>query len=157
MTVRLDRIDCHLQWKTREGVRELIQNWYDGVREQAIGITDSNNLASMNTNMPLLAPRRVVISPPQAQVYSGKVVTRFLAAVDNRLVGVLEYSEVESTLRLVNAHVALPRKVLLLGASGKRAAPSMEDAFRKTFVGQFGEGMKVCGDWLVLLLLLTLL
>lgn len=35
-------------WKPRQGIREIIQNWYDGVNEQVVESQGTTNLLELN-------------------------------------------------------------------------------------------------------------
>ena len=100
-------------WGMWEGVRELVQNWHDGLLEHA-------ELASS-------------IVWEQSDLGHGS--RRVEAMSAGRSVGTIIYCADSERLTIINRNVGLPRRTLLLGSSQK--AQSGET------IGQFGEGMKV--------------
>ena len=148
-------------WKTWEGVRELVQNWHDGV------------FASLEKNMKIAPAARskvAFLSCKEKDSLFYKAVltvgnssddTNSSAALTNRTqkcdqafdgslsddrkgrceeegsieLGRIIYSPARGRLTLVNHDTELMRKVLLLGFSKK--------ASNKEVIGQFGEGLKV--------------
>ena len=145
-------------WKTWEGVRELIQNWHDGV------------LASLE-KMKIATSARSKVSffsceEKDSFVYKAVITTgnssegaNSSATLTNRTstqkcdqtfdgslsddrkgersveLGRIVYSQARERLTLINHDTELMRKVLLLGFSKK--------ASNKEVIGQFGEGLKV--------------
>ena len=145
-------------WKTWEGVRELVQNWHDGV------------LASLE-KMKITTSARSKVSffsceEKDSFVYKAVMTTgnssegaNSSATLTNRTstqkcdqtfdgslsddrkgersveLGRIVYSQARERLTLINHDTELMRKVLLLGFSKKSS--------NKEVIGQFGEGLKV--------------
>jgi len=112
-------------WKIWEGLRELVQNWHDGLlsadlASKAAGVTPSTATASLEFS-----------SKPAADATT----SRFAATRAGQEVGWCEYIPAEDKLVMVNRGVGLGRQVLLLGYSKK--------AQHHDVIGSFGEGMKV--------------
>ena len=123
-------------WTQREGVRELIQNFYDGAQLQ---------LQRLNEHLPpaalAAAPFTLTIHPPHLPSPSPPTSALLYRAFAVRPsapplpLGHLLYSPSTSSLTLLNLRTTLTRKVLLIGYSTKRGVEGM--------VGSFGEGLKV--------------
>ena len=103
-------------WGVWEGVRELIQNWHDGVLEHAHVASDVAWESHLDDDA--WALQRCEARLP-----------------DGRSVGTCVFDPRLERLTLVNREVGLERRVLLLGNSKKALAAES--------IGQFGEGMKV--------------
>lgn len=100
-------------WGMWEGVRELVQNWHDGLLEHAelasSIVWKQNDLGDGSCRVDAMA----------ADVHLGTII----------------YCAASERLTVINRNVGLARRTLLLGSSQK--AQSGET------IGQFGEGMKV--------------
>eukprot|EP00118_Oscarella_pearsei_P021228 m.237397 g.237397 ORF g.237397 m.237397 type:complete len:353 (+) comp40145_c0_seq62:2410-3468(+) len=116
-------------WKLWEGVRELVQNWYDGVVEMRESIRGT------------VFPLKIDVKKKDKKE---KEVFRYVASVsvpgeNGRTtytpLGEIHFNGKLRRLTLVNHQTSLARKVLLLGYSKKARC---EDV-----IGRFGEGLKV--------------
>lgn len=143
-------------WKTWEGVRELLQNWHDGVFSSLEKIKIAT---SARSKVAFLACKEKDSLLYKAVLTAGNSSedTNGLATLTNRTqkcdqtfdgsllddrieegimeLGRIVYSAARERLTLINHDTALMRKVLLLGFSKK--------ASNKEVIGQFGEGLKV--------------
>ena len=144
-------------WKTWEGVRELVQNWHDGVfaslekmkitsaRSKVIFLsceekdsllykavlTEGNSSEDTNSlNSATLTYRTQKCD----QTFDGSLSDDRKEERSVEL-GRIVYSPARGRLTLINHDTELMRKVLLLGFSKK--------ASNKEVIGQFGEGLKV--------------
>ncbi|ESO88031.1 hypothetical protein LOTGIDRAFT_234797 [Lottia gigantea] len=112
-------------WGEWEGVRELVQNWHDGVH---------STLASLES-IPI--GKNIVQFKGHVSGYSAE----FDAFIEDEkkgnqiLLGNLNYDGLTSKLKLTNYKTCLQKKILLLGYSAK--------AEKKEIIGQFGEGLKI--------------
>ena len=145
-------------WKTWEGVRELVQNWHDGVfaslEKMEIAPSAKSKVAflSCKENDPPLQVYKAVLragnssedtnSSATLTNQTQKCVQTFdFTLSDHRKeeggveLGRIVYSPTGERLTLVNYDTELMRKVLLLGFSKKASS--------KEVIGQFGEGLKV--------------
>lgn len=108
-------------WGLWEGIRELIQNWHDGL---LAAMPEQSSAVSPG------APLEFVKSPSGDDAAERQVVKR-----GGLEVGSIEYSPQERRIALINHQVGLGREVLLLGYSKK--------AQHADVIGSFGEGLKV--------------
>ena len=139
-------------WKTWEGVRELIQNWRDGLQQTLLDkleelVQDEDSAMEMMKAIKIdtrcdrkeidkasgqvyifTASAALPASPEDAQDPGGKRVRANL--------GTAEYSSEQKQLSLVNHNTELTRQVLLMGYTSKA---KQEDYM----IGKFGEGLKV--------------
>ena len=149
-------------WKTWEGVRELVQNWHDGVFAslEKIKIAPSARskvaFLSCKEKGSLLYKAVLTVGNSSEDTNSSGTVTNRTQKCDQAFDGTLSddrrercefeeegsmelgrivYSPARERLTLVNHDTELMRKVLLLGFSKK--------ASNKEVIGQFGEGLKV--------------
>eukprot|EP01113_Clastostelium_recurvatum_P005596 TRINITY_DN124_c1_g1_i5.p1 TRINITY_DN124_c1_g1~~TRINITY_DN124_c1_g1_i5.p1 ORF type:complete len:1182 (-),score=354.74 TRINITY_DN124_c1_g1_i5:261-3785(-) len=131
-TIRLSITENYApKWKSRQGVREVMQNWYDGMVEKAHIINkDKPNSADM---MSMAASLTVSVQKEAGE--DGHVIISYLGTYQNDLLGKVEYSSRDATLSLSNQQVSLARRILLLGSSDKTD--------KDYLVGQFGEGLKL--------------
>jgi len=104
-------------WGTWEGLRELCQNFYDGLLEDDGGYLEFK------------------LAKDATSCDQRKMDTEYIAYADGVERGRLSYDVRTGCLSMINHKISLLRKVLLLGYSKK--------ANRKEAVGQFGEGLKV--------------
>ena len=133
-------------WTRREGVRELVQNWYDGC---------NSNLHALNQRLAASRPPNTTTpaalyslsisrtsTPSPAAADSGHVLYQASASHSSRPplhLGSILHHAPSRTLTFHNNAVSLSRAILLLGHTSKRGG-SGEAA---GMVGSFGEGMKV--------------
>jgi len=145
-------------WKTWEGVRELVQNWHDGVfasleklkREFTISARSNVAFHACKEKDFLLYKAVLTMGNSSEGANSSATMTNRTQKCDKTLDGSLSddrkeersvelgriiYSLVREKLTLINHDTELMRKVLLLGFSKK--------ASTKEVIGQFGEGLKV--------------
>lgn len=136
-------------WKTWEGIRELVQNWHDGVYTSLEKLQDGGGTCSFSRS------KVTFLSCKQDESLVYKAV---LTAGDRTLgldqsfegserfdqnettasgleLGRIVYFPSKEKLTLINYNTELMRKVLLLGYSKKTSD--------KEVIGQFGEGLKV--------------
>ena len=151
-------------WKTWEGIRELVQNWHDGVfsslekmeldcRTEMLPRTSVAFLSCKQGDS--LVYKAVLTTAGNSFLYEG--MTELNSSSDNFesvngefdrsfestrdqqqrnvVLGKIVYSPFRKKLILVNYNTELMRKVLLLGFSKKASS--------KEVIGQFGEGLKV--------------
>ena len=151
-------------WKTWEGIRELVQNWHDGVfsslEKMQLDCKTEMLPRSSVAFLPckegdLLVYKAVLATTGNSFFYeemtklnsssddfqsvNGKFDRTFESTRDqqqrNVVLGKIVYSPFRKKLILVNYNTELMRKVLLLGFSKKASS--------KEVIGQFGEGLKV--------------
>lgn len=133
-------------WHTWEGLREVVQNWHDGllttlVERMASGGGGGGGAAGVGSAGDPMAGATVDFRRVGSTDSSGDVrvvATRSDApdAADARAqLGLISYDAARQRLVMVNRGVELTRKVLLLGYSSK--------ATHANVIGCFGEGMKV--------------
>ena len=128
-------------WTKREGVRELVQNWYDGCNA---------NLRSLNQHIAATtAPAPYTLSIGRTSAASHALYQATASHVSRpplHLGSILHHSP-SATLTFHNNAVSLTRAILLLGHTSKRATPGPvaadSGAHAEGMVGSFGEGMKV--------------
>ena len=142
-------------WKTWEGIRELVQNWHDGVfssleKLQNVSGTCTSSCTSKVAFLScrqdeslvykaVLSARNSFVDEEKAdQTHSldqsfGGSVDQKTTASDVEL-GKIVYFPSKEKLSLINHNTELMRKVLLLGYSKKTS--------NKEVIGQFGEGLK---------------
>lgn len=122
-------------WKTWEGIRELVQNWHDGLFT-CLGNGEGNS----QTEERISSSSKIYFK----QWYDSNQNVHFYTAWENpvkqrdnqaRELGKILYCEDNGRLYLVNHNTSLMRKILLLGFSQK--------AGNKEVIGQFGEGLKI--------------
>ena len=134
-TIRLSLTkDYAKSWKIWEGLREIVQNWFDGLLSTIDHI--SQELASSGQHSPKLGGP--VISrddSPLGLVFRAHVYCTDGEGERKVALGRIILDKVKSSLHLINSSTELARKVLLLGYSDKSE--------RKEVIGQFGEGLKV--------------
>ena len=126
-TIRLSLTqDYAKSWKIWEGLREIVQNWYDGLLSTIDHIS-----ASLGQQTPLLE------GPFISQTESDLRVEFSASArwTEEQLLGRIVFDKENNSLHLINSSTELARKVLLLGYSAK--------SDRREVIGQFGEGLKV--------------
>lgn len=134
-------------WNPTSGVRELVQNWFDGILQKyqveaddVVVVEKTRSKKSENCNIPLAStdpqPKKIVFSasiPLQSNGGKPPCVAQVIYT-DNG-------NPLRRKLELINFDVALLRKNLLMGQTSKQ-----EDA---NAIGGHGEGMKVGkGDFL---------
>ena len=141
-------------WTKREGVRELVQNWYDGCNA---------NLRSLNQRSAANSPTAATASPAaysltinrSSSSSSSHVLYQATASTSHgsrpqlHLGSILHHSP-SNTLSFHNNAVSLSRAILLLGHTSKRAGSGSGGSGSNSsgggdvgMVGSFGEGMKV--------------
>jgi hypothetical protein len=109
-------------WGVWEGLREICQNFHDGLLE--------DNTATGGGNQTLQFQMA-----PAGNPLEGGTPIEYMAYSNGQERGRLSYDRQTRRLSMINHKVSLLRKVLLLGYSQK--------ANCKESVGQFGEGLKV--------------
>ena len=141
-------------WKTWEGVRELVQNWHDGVfaslEKMKITTSARSKIVFFSCEeKDSLLYKAVLMSAEETNSLNSATSTNRTQCdqpFDGSLsdgckegrsveLGRIVYSPDREKLTLVNHDTELMRKVLLLGFSKK--------ASNKEVIGQFGEGLKV--------------
>ena len=123
-TIRLSLTqDYAKSWKIWEGLREIVQNWYDGLLS-----TIDHMAASLGQQSP---------EAPAISRYESDLCVEYRASsrCSEEPLGRIVLDKRDSSLHLVNSSTELARRVLLLGYSAKSE--------RKEVIGQFGEGLKV--------------
>ncbi|KAI6654855.1 Chain B, Baculoviral IAP repeat-containing protein 7 [Oopsacas minuta] len=128
-TIRLSLTqDYAKSWKIWEGLREIVQNWYDGLLST---IDHISNSVPQNKSLegPLLSRNESQV----LEVYSAYA--RYYGETEEIQLGRIEVDKLNNSIHLINSYTELARKVLLLGYSAKSE--------RKEVIGQFGEGLKV--------------
>lgn len=149
-------------WKTWEGVRELVQNWHDGVfssleKLQVATSSPRSKVDFFSCKEKDLLVYRAVLKAENLHRFDGKrkgdngldvskkgtqkrdqtfddpLADNHRAA--NVELGRIVFSPARQKLTLINHDTELMRKVLLLGFSKKASS--------KEVIGQFGEGLKV--------------
>ena len=134
-------------WTRREGVRELVQNWYDGC---------NGNLRSLNQRITASSPPSAASAPPalyglriDRASSPSHVLYSATAAHDSRPqlhLGSILHHAPSNTLTFHNNAVSLSRAILLLGHTSKRGSGGSGAGGGGAdvgMVGSFGEGMKV--------------
>ena len=122
-------------WSKREGVRELVQNWIDGL---TLNLQQLNSSAARNAASPSSVSSAYSLS---IHFHSPSAAAIIYTATAHRpshppvTLGHLHHHAASSSLVLLNRNVSLTRKILLIGYSSKRG--------EKEMVGSFGEGLKV--------------
>ena len=128
-TIRLSLTqDYAKSWKIWEGLREIVQNWYDGLLS-TIDHVSASSAHSLLLEGPVISWSESDLS----EVF--KATARFSGEREEIPLGRIEVDKLKNSLYLINSHTELARKVLLLGYSAKSE--------RKEVIGQFGEGLKV--------------
>lgn len=143
-------------WKTWEGVRELVQNWHDGVfaslEKMKITASARSKVAFLSGEEKDSLLYKAVLTTGNSSegVSSSATLTNRTQKCDQTFhgshsgdrkeersveLGRIVYTPARERLTLVNHDTELMRKVLLLGFSKK--------ASNKEVIGQFGEGLKV--------------
>ena len=142
-------------WKTWEGIRELVQNWHDGVFSSLEKLQAGSKVDFRCCKEKDLLLYRAVLKDENLFSSEGKTKEEYVFDVltnrtqrcvfqtfdgslenDHRLeLGRIVYSPARQKLTLINHDTELVRKVLLLGFSKKTS--------NKEVIGQFGEGLKV--------------
>ncbi|KAL9965928.1 hypothetical protein ACROYT_G029795 [Oculina patagonica] len=142
-------------WKTWEGIRELVQNWHDGVfssLEKLQGGSKVDFLCCKENDLLLYravikAENRVSFERNTKEKNNFDGLTNQTQKRDHQTfdgspqdghrleLGRIVYSPAKEKLTLINRDTELMRKVLLLGFSKKASS--------KEVIGQFGEGLKV--------------
>ncbi|XP_062518650.1 uncharacterized protein LOC134193825 isoform X1 [Corticium candelabrum] len=115
-------------WQLWEGVREMVQNWYDGLLETRESLRKTIYVPKLEIEKSENSEERTVEYNASVDLPSGGLTTR-------RDLGKVCYSAEKKCLTLVNHKTELARKVLLLGYTKK---PHCEDV-----IGEFGEGLKI--------------
>ncbi|XP_046576393.1 uncharacterized protein LOC124284350, partial [Haliotis rubra] len=113
-------------WGTWEGIRELIQNWHDGLHSMAAMLDD----LPLDSNVMVEFRCKKNVSEQKYEALIKNPVTK-----KETILGHLIYSIFDNRLMLTNECTALQKKILLLGYSAK--------ADTKEVIGQFGEGLKI--------------
>jgi hypothetical protein len=141
--------DYQPKWGDREGVRELVQNWYDGILRsyRLSGFRDIEIIKSCSRkgkNFQFDAFRRLQApGPSSSHAQKGhRPVLGYIKFIDKEkddddIVG-MGRSPVNTELILYNARVQLTQQVLGMGVTDKRQT-------ELDFIGGHGEGMKVGG------------
>ncbi|OWF51344.1 uncharacterized protein LOC110449313 isoform X2 [Mizuhopecten yessoensis] len=110
-------------WGTWEGIRELVQNWHDGIygsiSQRGISLISEYEIVFCEEGSSNRFKACLVISDTKEEILLGRLI----------------YNQLESKLTLINSFTQLHKKILLLGYSGKSSS--------KEIIGQFGEGLKV--------------
>lgn len=145
-------------WKTWEGVRELVQNWHDGVfaslEKMKITASARSKVVFLSCEEKDSFLYKAVLTAEDTTSLNSAILTNRTQKCDQTFDGSLSddrkdsckeersvelgrivYSPARERLTLVNHDTELMRKVLLLGFSKK--------ASNKEVIGQFGEGLKV--------------
>lgn len=139
--------DYQPKWGDREGVRELVQNWYDGIlREYRLsGFQDIEIIKSCSRNgksFQFDAFRRLQAPSPSRVRNGDRPVLGYIKfidkAKDNKDIFGMGRSPVNTELILYNTGVQLNQRVLGMGVTDKRQT-------ELDFIGGHGEGMKVGG------------
>ncbi|XP_033728101.1 uncharacterized protein LOC117317398 [Pecten maximus] len=110
-------------WGSWEGVRELVQNWHDGIYD------------SVSQRGISLISKYEINFCEEGNNHKFKACIVELDTREEIVLGRLIYNQFENKLILINSCTELHKKILLLGYSGKSAS--------KEIIGQFGEGLKV--------------
>ncbi|XP_069107413.1 uncharacterized protein [Argopecten irradians] len=113
-------------WGSWEGVRELVQNWHDGIYDSV-----------SQRGLSLISKYEVMFCEEKTDMFC-QVFKACLVDSDTLkevILGRLIYKKLGSKLYLINGCTELHKKILLLGYSGKSS--------NKEVIGQFGEGLKV--------------
>ena len=128
-TIRLSLTqDYAKSWKIWEGLREIVQNWYDGLLSTIDHISTSLKEHSASLEGPFISRNESDLCVE----FSASARSENLQEV---LLGRIVVDKLNNSLHLINSSTELARKVLLLGYSAKSE--------RKEVIGQFGEGLKV--------------
>lgn len=141
-------------WKTWEGVRELVQNWHDGVfaslEKMKITASARSKVVFLSCEEKDSFLYKAVLTAEDTNSLNSAILTNRTQKCDQTFDGSLSddrkeersvelgrivHSPARERLTLVNHDTELMRKVLLLGFSKK--------ASNKEVIGQFGEGLKV--------------
>ena len=135
-----------MHWTARDGVRELVQNWYDGCNA---------NLRSVNQRTAHSTYYTLTIAHSSSPHHTLHTATASHSSRPTLHLGYVMHHSPSNTLTFHNNAVSLSRAILLLGHTSKRTAgggggsggagtgtggggTSVEG-----MVGSFGEGMKV--------------
>ncbi|XP_060065602.1 uncharacterized protein LOC132545939 [Ylistrum balloti] len=110
-------------WGSWEGVRELVQNWHDGIYD------------TVNQRGVSLISKNEIIFCEEGNNHNFKACLVNSDTREETILGRLIYNQFENKLTLINSCTELHKKILLLGYSGKSSS--------KEIIGQFGEGLKV--------------
>ncbi|XP_070570821.1 uncharacterized protein [Ptychodera flava] len=114
-------------WGTWEGVRELIQNWHDGIYDASEQAAKQEFFASLTK-----VEFKVLIEEGDEVIYQAVVSSK---SKPPEVFGYLQYNALQQRLNLINHRTALEKKILLLGYSSHSR--------HKDVIGQFGEGLKI--------------
>lgn len=129
-------------WNTWEGVREMVQNWHDGL------FSGSPNIIKEELKFkkqPVPAPMEddsgeMLLESSSSCSHFYEVSWESSIKEEPVLVGQLYYDPTSQSLTMINKNTCLHRRCLLLGYTSKKE----EGRDRKaSIIGQFGEGMKV--------------
>ena len=123
-------------WTKREGVRELVQNWYDGCNANLRSV--NQRITATSTAATPASLYSLSISRSSSAGHSLYQATAVHASRPSLHLGSILQHSSSSTLCFHNNGVSLSRSILLLGHSSKRG-----EAAGEGMVGSFGEGMKV--------------
>ncbi|XP_065917965.1 uncharacterized protein [Dysidea avara] len=126
-------------WDTWEGVREMVQNWHDGLFSGSENITKEE--LKFNKK-PVPAPMEEEMALESAASCSNfyEVIWESHIKEEPILVGQLYYDPTSECLTMINKNTCLQRRCLLLGFTSKKEEGKDR---RANIIGQFGEGMKV--------------
>ncbi|XP_048238002.1 uncharacterized protein LOC124111395 [Haliotis rufescens] len=113
-------------WGTWEGIRELVQNWHDGLHSMAAMLDD----LPLDTSVKVEFRCEKNVTEQKYEAFIKNPVSK-----KEKILGHLIYNVLENRLMLTNECTALQKKILLLGYSAK--------ADTKEVIGQFGEGLKI--------------
>ncbi|KAJ8319829.1 hypothetical protein KUTeg_001416 [Tegillarca granosa] len=111
-------------WGTWEGIRELVQNWHDGVFDVAVG-DDTSAWFDQKLMFKQIDQEGCHFISYVHNQRSGEDIN----------IGCLIFDKISEQLVLINSGTALKKKILLLGFSAK--------SNKHEVIGQFGEGLKV--------------
>ncbi|KIK55372.1 hypothetical protein GYMLUDRAFT_843411 [Collybiopsis luxurians FD-317 M1] len=117
------------RWKTWDGVRELIQNWRDGLLNRSS--RTFNDLVIIESK-PDKKGKIIISAWPKSLETKKRKADNTLG----RIIYTPQSDNKPSKLELINSDVSLGRKILAIGYSNKRSGNGK-------FIGGHGEGMKV--------------
>lgn len=130
--------DYAKSWKVWEGLREILQNWYDGLLTTIDQIAkDSLHTSTSDLLRPTIRKKSGLNGLVEYIAYVNlNGGDRDVMIPDSeQVIGRVAFQSQLNTLHLINTSTGLARKILLLGYSDK--------SLRRDVIGQFGEGLKV--------------